>query len=403
MPGINTEKEDYKFIGKYVVEESTNNNSGGGGNPITGFSTEPKQDVMINQLGSVNSNIIDIHEYLETKLECYFNLDSSITFPFTLTGASYTELNPFFSESQGGLSVVVNNIDDIITVYNNNLNSIRLLKRSDTSFFILSNTREIEGKEFQIGNVFFNFGAYKSGDILKDNREGSTSWGDDLNLSMILKDFSFSFNLGTPDSGTVSMAANDTLRYIELSFKDGFSSRKDFLPGTLVNLSTLGSQFNRVQNLIEFNSLNTNFDTKISFNSSSLNKLDLIKIILGTRNTNTSTDTDASFTTFELPIDKKSNSDKIQEDLNTLKNLSQEVGVIFDLQQENTLGIKFTPINVYSFSLYFEGTGGTLNGIDIPSNYVFECNPNKSERIINSLEYTVPTSVKGRVLISLYK
>jgi hypothetical protein len=58
-----------------------------------------------------------------------------------------------------------------------------------------------------------------------------------------------------------------------------------------------------------------------------------------------------------------------------------------------------TPINVVSFSIIFDGTGGTLNGIPVPDKYQVNYG-NGFNLITNVIPYTRPTSLSGRVLIS---
>lgn len=59
-----------------------------------------------------------------------------------------------------------------------------------------------------------------------------------------------------------------------------------------------------------------------------------------------------------------------------------------------------TDSGVESFSIIFLGTGGTLDGVDVPNGFSANYTPLKGDDTIDSIPYTVPTSAGGRVLIS---
>lgn len=58
-----------------------------------------------------------------------------------------------------------------------------------------------------------------------------------------------------------------------------------------------------------------------------------------------------------------------------------------------------TPINVYSFSILFRGTGGKLDGVIVPDNYSANYG-NGSDLITGSISYEVPTAGESRVIIT---
>jgi len=58
-----------------------------------------------------------------------------------------------------------------------------------------------------------------------------------------------------------------------------------------------------------------------------------------------------------------------------------------------------TPINGVSFSIFFDGSGGTLNGISVPDGYQVNYG-NGFNKLTTALPFTVPTGGNLRVLIS---
>jgi|GEM_PF-4615361 len=61
-----------------------------------------------------------------------------------------------------------------------------------------------------------------------------------------------------------------------------------------------------------------------------------------------------------------------------------------------------TPDNVQNVSIFFDGNGGTLNGVSVPNGYVQSFAPNKGDDTVEAQAFTVPSSNPGgtpRVLI----
>lgn len=80
--------------------------------------------------------------------------------------------------------------------------------------------------------------------------------------------------------------------------------------------------------------------------------------------------------------------------LTALLNVNRTIGFIQSTVNGNT------PSNIASFSIAFRGTGGTLNGIPVPENYIANYG-NGKDPITNALPYTVPTAGENRVIITI--
>lgn len=59
-----------------------------------------------------------------------------------------------------------------------------------------------------------------------------------------------------------------------------------------------------------------------------------------------------------------------------------------------------TPAGVQSVSIYFDGSGGTLDGVAVGSGYITSYAPNKGDDTVGSIPYTPPTGGALRVIIS---
>lgn len=62
-------------------------------------------------------------------------------------------------------------------------------------------------------------------------------------------------------------------------------------------------------------------------------------------------------------------------------------------------GVKNTDAGVKAVSLYFEGSGGKLNGVDVPSGTNVPYGEGGVD-LLGSIPFEVPTSTGGRVLLS---
>ncbi len=59
-----------------------------------------------------------------------------------------------------------------------------------------------------------------------------------------------------------------------------------------------------------------------------------------------------------------------------------------------------TPAGVQSVSIYFDGSGGTLDGMAVPDGYSEGWSPNKGDDTVSGIPYTPPTGGNLRVVIS---
>ena len=58
-----------------------------------------------------------------------------------------------------------------------------------------------------------------------------------------------------------------------------------------------------------------------------------------------------------------------------------------------------TPDNVQNMSIFFDGPGGTLDGVSVPDGYSQSFAPDKGADTVAQVAFTVPTSGNARVLI----
>ena len=58
-----------------------------------------------------------------------------------------------------------------------------------------------------------------------------------------------------------------------------------------------------------------------------------------------------------------------------------------------------TPVSK-GITLWFRGTGGSLDGVSVPDNGIFSFNPNSVSSTVSPIAYTVPTAGEARIIIT---
>jgi hypothetical protein len=158
---------------------------------IPGVSTESKQDTQIVELNSINSELDAIKLQLDKKPQV-ITIFNDLTNPSSGFWAGFPvqvdtlAITGTTAENSGNFGTTnVNNIDEFILLFNNNLNSWVISKKSPTEFWIESGTADPVGF---VGEIEFIAGFIPHTKYSSANFQQATK-GDDLisNLDCILE------------------------------------------------------------------------------------------------------------------------------------------------------------------------------------------------------------------------